>query len=100
MSPMMASPPLNADAELDRLAQLGGELVIHVFDICGNIRRRGHRLPTGGRRVDTEAEQGEHAIADVLVGLATGVDHGLRGRAQETIDQEYDVEWQTGLGQR
>jgi hypothetical protein len=32
--------------------------VIHVFNIRGNTRRREHRLPTGGRRVDTEAEQG------------------------------------------
>ena len=58
-----------------------------------------HRLPTGGRRIDVQSEQSEHAVANELIGLATGVDDGLRGRAEEAINQEYDVERQSRFGQ-
>src|ERR1700676_3900830 len=39
------------------------------------------------------------AVANELVWLSAGVDHRLRDRLQETIDQEYDIEWQPRLGQ-
>src|SRR5216684_4267121 len=46
-----------------------------------------------------KAEQRKQAVANELVWLAAGVDHRLRGRLQETIDQEYDIERQARLGQ-
>src|ERR1700692_3678881 len=46
-----------------------------------------------------KAEQRKQAVANELVWLSAGVDHRLRGRLQETIDQEYDIEWQPRLGQ-
>src|SRR5437667_1937502 len=46
-----------------------------------------------------KAEQRKQAIANELVWLAAGVDHRLRGRLQEAIDQEYGIEWQARLGQ-
>jgi len=45
-----------------------------------------------------KAEQRKQAVANELVWLAAGVDHRLRGRLQETIDQEYDIERQARLG--
>ena len=89
---------VDADAELDRLLQFAGELVIHVFDVGGNHRGGPHRLPAGGRRIDIEAEQCKQAVADELVRLPAGVDHRLRCGLQETIDQEHDIERQTRLG--
>ena len=44
-------------------------------------------------------KQRKQAIANELVWLAAGVDHRLRCCLQETIDQEYDIEWQARLGQ-
>ena len=46
-----------------------------------------------------KAEQRKQAIANELVWLAAGVQHRLRGRLQETIDQEYGIERQARLGQ-
>ena len=83
----------------DRLGQFGGELVVHVFDIGGDARRSAHRLPASGGRIDIEPEQSEHAVADELIGLSAGIEHRLRGRAEETIDQENDVERQPRFGE-
>ena len=44
-------------------------------------------------------KQRRQAIANELGWLAAGVDHRLRCCLQETIDQEYDIEWQARLGQ-
>src|SRR6478735_4774785 len=44
-------------------------------------------------------EQRKQTVADELVGLAAAVDHCLRGRLQEAVDQEYRVERQARLGQ-
>src|SRR5229473_732629 len=46
-----------------------------------------------------KAEQRKQAIANELVWLAAGVDHRLRCCLQETIDQEYDIEWQPSFSQ-
>ena len=75
---------VDADAELDRLAHFGGELVIQVGDVRGDQRGGAQRLPACGRRIDVEPEQGEHAVADELVRLTAGRDHRLRGRLDET----------------
>src|SRR5664280_3684247 len=90
---------VNADAELERLAQVGGELVIHVFNVRGDERRRAHRLPAGRSWVDIEPEQSQQPVADELIGLTAGVDHGLRGRAEKPVNQENHVEWQPRLGE-
>src|SRR5262249_53447672 len=85
---------MNADPELDRLAEVAGELVIHVFDIGGNQRRRAHGLPASCLAVDVEPEQGEHSVAEELVGLAAGISHSLRCRGEKSVDQENHVERQ------
>ena len=42
----------------------------------------------------------EHTVADELVRLTARVDHRLRGRLDEPVDQKDDVERQPRLGER
>ena len=90
---------MNADAELERLAQVGGKLMIQVFNIRGDECGRAHRLPAGGNRVDVEPEKRKQPIADELIGLAAGIDHCLRGCAEKPVNQEDHVERQPRLGE-
>src|SRR5580692_3127455 len=89
---------MNADAETDRLTQIVAEELVQFPDIGGNHGGRPQRLPAGDWGAAGQSEQRQQSVADELVGPAAAFDHGLRHRAEETVDDEYRIERQPVLG--
>src|SRR6202007_3060175 len=81
-----------------RLAQIVFERLIQFGNIDADHRRSPERLPTRGLPAGAKAEKRQLAVAEKLFGLTAESDHGLRYRAQETVDDENRIERQPVFG--